>query len=185
MDDRREYFRIVVDACIEVAPLDAPPGQQQDPAIHFASSAVLRTMAELKKIDGESAQVQQQIKDGDRALGEYLHLLSRKVDVLALYCLTSSAEAQGDYQSVTLSEGGISFNHREPVSQHQWVAMMLIFASPPSAIALHAQVTRCEPDRDTGFDIAAEFHYSNSAQRQQISQQIMRAQMDQIRSTKG
>ncbi|MDO3387157.1 PilZ domain-containing protein [Gilvimarinus sp. SDUM040013] len=184
MDDRREYFRIDVQANIDMAVLTAQPTHQEDPASHFSASPVLRAMAELKKLDGEAVQLQQQIKDSDRALGEYLHVMSRKIDVLAVYCLTSSTESQGDYGEITISEGGLSFIGEQAVKIDDWVALMLIFAHPTMAIALHGQITRCEPDPDKGYQIAAEFRYENSAQRQQISQQIMRSQMESIRSNK-
>ncbi|UTF60924.1 PilZ domain-containing protein [Gilvimarinus sp. DA14] len=184
MDERREYFRIDVEARIDLA-ITQDSARQQDPASYFSQSGVLHTLAELKKLDGEGLQVQQQIKDNDRALGEYLHLLSRKVDILALYCLSSSAESLGDTQTVTISEGGLDFTYPQQVDAGSPVALMLVFTQPPMAIALHARAVRCEPDPTTGFTIAAEFHYQNSAQRQQISQQIMRAQMESIRSSKS
>lgn len=185
MEDRREYFRMEVQANINITVLPNQPSPQADPASQFATSPILRAMAELKKLDGDAMQLQQQIKDSDRALGEYLHLLSRKIDVLAMYCLTCSPESLGDYHQVTLSEGGISFSHPTPVADSSWLALMIIFAHPTMAIALHGQVTRCEPDTDKGYRIAAEFRYENSAQRQQISQQIMRSQMEAIRSSKS
>lgn len=185
MEDRREYFRMQVEANIEMLALPAKPSHQADPASHFTSSPILRAMAELKKLDGEAMQLQQQIKDSDRALGEYLHVMSRKIDVLAVYCLTSSTESQGDYCEVTISEGGVSFTDRQEVSLGDWVALMVIFSHPTMAIALHGQITRCEPDPAKGYQIAAEFHYENSAQRQQISQQIMRSQMESIRNSKS
>ncbi|MBU2887432.1 PilZ domain-containing protein [Gilvimarinus agarilyticus] len=185
MKERREYFRMEVQASINMATLAGKPTEQADPASHFSASPVLRTMAELKKLDGDAMQLQQQIKVTDRALGEFLHVLSRKIDVLAMYCLTSSAEELGSYHTTTLSEGGISFAYSTPAQVGDWVALMVIFSHPTMAIALHGQVTRCEPDPDTGYQLAAEFRYENSAQRQQISQQIMRSQMESIRSSKS
>ncbi len=185
MDERREYFRIDVEARVDVAEPDSPAPLEHDPAGYFSQSGVLHTLAELKKLDTEAMQVQQQIKDNDRALGEYLHLLSRKVDILALYCLNTNAESLGDNQKVTISEGGLDFNHGQNIKSGAPIALMLVFSQPTMAIALHARVVRCEPDPTTGFTIAAEFQYQNSAQRQQISQQIMRAQMESIRSSKA
>ncbi len=184
MDERREFFRIDVKARIDLVTLDSTPTGQQDPSQHFAQSNVLHTLAELKKLDADAMQAQQQVKDSDRALGEYLNILSRKVDILALYCLSSSAEALGEPQTVTISEGGIDFNAPQAVNSGGYIAVMPVFTRPPMAIALYAQVVRCDPDPTNGFTIAAEFHYQNSAQRQQISQQIMRSQMESIRSSK-
>ncbi|WP_169334807.1 PilZ domain-containing protein [Gilvimarinus chinensis] len=185
MDERREYFRIDVKARVDVAESASSSPLELDPADHFTQSGILHTLAELKKLDTEGMQIQQQIKDSDRALGEYLHLLSRKVDILALYCLSTSAESLGESQTVTISEGGLDFNHSQNLETGEPVALMLVFSQPTMAIALHARVVRCEPDPTTGFTIAAEFQYQNSAQRQQISQQIMRAQMESIRSSKA
>lgn len=177
MDERRDYFRLALSANVELATLPQQPEANADASSHFTASHILHTMAELKRLDLDGSQLQQQIKDADRALGDYLSILTRKIDTLAQFCLNSQIAGLKVTQTIELSEGGLQFVHPTPLAEQQWLALMLSFDSPLMAIALHAQVIRCEPDRGNGCQIAAEFLYLNAAERQQISQHIMRAQM--------
>jgi hypothetical protein len=181
MTDRRDYFRLRLDAHVELHLLEQKPLSIDDANAHFAFNHILQTLFELKKLDTEGNQLQQQIKEADRALGEYLHIVNRKVDALAQYCLNTGTESELATQTIELSEGGLLLHNDAPLPQGQWLALMLRFNSPLMVIALHAQVVRCEPDRGNGYQIAAEFHYANATERQQISQHIMRAQMELAR----
>ncbi|WP_052481120.1 PilZ domain-containing protein [Gilvimarinus agarilyticus] len=181
MDERRGYFRLTVSSNVELNVLARRPEANADASSHFTASPILHTMAELKRLDLDGSQLQQQIKDSDRALGDYLSILTRKIDTLAQFCLNSQIAERNTSQSIELSEGGIQFTHPTPLAEQQWLALMLSFDTPLMAIALHAQVIRCEPDRGNGCQITAEFTYMNAAERQQISQHIMRAQMASAR----
>jgi|GEM_PF-2635516 len=181
MNERREYFRMPMETEVELKQLEQAPEEAADPSNEFPSRSMLKIVAELKRLDGESAQLHPQIKDGDRALSEYLHIISRKIDVLAHHCLTLQTQGQNEPQEVVLSEGGISFHTPYALPVDGWLALHLVFSQPPMAIALYAKVTRCEPDPHKGYDIAAEFHYTGGLQRQQVSQHMMRAQIDSIR----
>lgn len=181
MSERREYFRMPMEAKLELKQLDAEPAEGAEPADEFPSQGMLKIVAELKRLDSDAAQLHPQIKDTDRALGEYLHLVSRKIDVLAQYCMATQSPAGSSTESVILSEGGINLYYDSALKDGQYLALHLVFSQPPMAIALYAKVSRCEPDRDKGYAIAAEFHYTSGLQRQQISQHMMRAQIDSIR----
>lgn len=181
MSERREYFRMPMEAELELKQLEDEPAEGAEPANEFPAQSMLKIMTELKRLDGDAAQLHPQIKDSDRALGEYLHIISRKIDVLAQYCLTAQAGGHREPREVVLSEGGINFTLPYALPLNSWLALYLIFPQPPMAIALYAKVTRCEPHPDTGHAIAAEFHYTGGLQRQQISQHMMRAQIDSIR----
>lgn len=181
MNDRRDYYRLRLDAHIELQPLEQKPLHCDDANAHFAFNHTLQTLFELKKLDTEGNQLQQQIKEADRALGEYLHIVNRKVDVLAHHCLNTGTESELATQTIELSEGGLLLHSDTPFKQGQWLALMLRFSSPLMVTALHAQVIRCEPDRGNGYQIAAEFHYTNATERQQLSQHIMRSQMELAR----
>ncbi|HEY7884896.1 MAG TPA: PilZ domain-containing protein [Cellvibrionaceae bacterium] len=181
MSERREYFRMTMEARLELKQLEAEPAEGADPADEFPSQGMLKIVAELKRLDSDAAQLHPQIKDTDRALGEYLHLVSRKIDVLAQYCMATQSPPEGTIDSVILSEGGVNLFYPSALKEGQYLALHLNFSQPPMAIALYAKVSRCEPDRDKGYAIAAEFHYTSGLQRQQISQHMMRAQIDSIR----
>jgi len=181
MDERRDYFRLPLDASIELKELPEKPTADADANSYFTSSHALQAMAELRRLELDGSQLQQQVKDADRALGEYLNILTRKIDLLAQFCLSTQITQPKASQSIELSENGLVFHHPTPLTEQHWLALMLSFESPLMAIALHAQVLRCEPDRGNGYLIAAQFLYLSTAQRQQISQHIMRAQLELAR----
>ncbi|WP_049721932.1 PilZ domain-containing protein [Gilvimarinus polysaccharolyticus] len=181
MDERRNYFRLQLNAKVELIPLETQPTANSEASSHFSSSGILQTMAELKRLEVDGNQLQQQIKDTDRALGEFLNILTRKIDVLAQFCLSLQTTDSAKSQTIDLSEGGLVFDYPSALPEQQWFALMLRFDSPIMATAIYAQVIRCEPDRGNGCRIAAEFRYLNATERQQISQQIMRAQMESAR----
>src|SRR5690606_35581120 len=85
MSERREYFRMPMEAELELKQLEEEPAEGAEPANEFPAQSMLKIMTELKRLDGDAAQLHPQIKDSDRALGEYLHIISRKIDVLAQY----------------------------------------------------------------------------------------------------
>lgn len=179
MPERRHSFRIddYIDLeCRQIAP---------DTATHtpvenlFPGSAALKVYAELKKIDGETSQLLYQIKDRDRHLAEYLHLLNRKIDLLAQQLISEPNEHDRPERrrSVNISDSGIAFEYDQPLERNRPVALNLVFLPTFVGVPVYALVTRCEPGRNGSWEIAAEFHQTSEAQLQLISQQIMRAQM--------
>lgn len=179
MPERRYYFRIDDYLDLEYLKVSADTAAGTSVENLFPGSAALKTYAELKKIDSESAQLLYQIKDRDRQLADYLHLLNRKVELLAQQLISEPPQhaPQGKRRSVNISEGGLSFSNDEALEPKQLIALNLTFLPTFVNVPVYAQVTRCEPGRNGDWEIAAEFHAVNEAQQQLLSQQIMRAQM--------
>ena len=139
--------------------------------------------AELKKIDSDTAQLLYQIKDNNRALGEYLHNINRKIELLTqrLMAEHKPAALTRITRQVNLSEGGIAFGCEKPIAQQSFIAMRLTFLPSYAGLILFAKVIRCELSSAGDYQIAAKFHRINDSQQQLIGQQIMRAQMAERR----
>ncbi|WP_341937056.1 PilZ domain-containing protein [Marinimicrobium sp. C2-29] len=183
MSERRHYFRIDDYIDLQYRPVE-PQTARDTPAENlFPDAAGLRVYSELKKIDSESAQLLYQIKDRDRQLADYLHLLNRKIDLLSQQLIAEPRQRQlpGKRREVNLSEGGLSFTTDEALEEGQRLALNLTFLPTFVGVAVYAQVARCEPCRTQQWEIAAEFTDVTDAQQQLISQQIMRAQMAEKR----
>lgn len=186
MSERRSYFRIDESIAIEYKTVDEITANTAVPELQFPTTASLKLYAELRKIDTENSHLFYQIKETNRALGEYLHNLNRKMDLI-------SHQLVADYRppppsktikQVNLSEGGIAFGSSQPIESNAYIAMRLVFLPSNAGIVVFARVIRSEPTNTGEFQIAAKFHQINDSQQQLIGQQIMRAQMAEKRKSK-
>ncbi|WP_347329618.1 PilZ domain-containing protein [Marinimicrobium locisalis] len=179
MSERRLYFRIDDYLDLEYLSVDEKTVRQTPAENLFPGSAAIKAYAELKKVDSEASQLFYQIKDKDRQIAEYLHLLNRKIDLLGQQLISEPRlRAQvGERRRVNISEGGLAFSNAEALAREQYLALNLTFLPTYVGLAVYARVSRCEPVRTGGFEIAAEFETMTEPQQHILSQQIMRAQM--------
>lgn len=185
MSERRSYFRIDESIAIEFKPVDELTASTAVPELQFPTTASLKLYAELRKIDTENSHIFHQIKETNRALGEYLHNLNRKIDLI-------SQQLMADYKplppsktirQVNLSEGGIAFGSSQSIEINSFVALRMVFLPSNAGLVLFSKIIRCEPSNGE-YQIAAKFHRINDSQQQLIGQQIMRAQMAEKRKSK-
>lgn len=179
MSERRHFFRIDDYVCLTYQTVSRETLEQVQPESLFPNAGLLSLQAELKKLDSESAQLLFQIKDQDRRLGDYLHLLNRKIELVSQQFMADrvSSETSTVRREVNLSEGGLAFSNAAAVEEGQFLALHLLFLPSYAGVVLFAQVARCEAQHNGQFTIAANFHRPSSTQKQFLSQQIMRAQM--------
>ena len=82
MSERRSFFRIDESIALEYKEVDERTANTSEPESLYQDAADIKLYAELKKIDSDAAQLLYQIKDSNRALGEYLHNINRKIELL-------------------------------------------------------------------------------------------------------
>ncbi|MGB3610408.1 MAG: PilZ domain-containing protein [Cellvibrio sp.] len=186
MSERRSFFRIDESIALEYKEVDEKTANTSEPESLYHDAADIKLYAELKKIDSDTAQLLYQIKDSNRALGEYLHNLNRKIELLAqrLMAEHKPAALTRITRQVNLSEGGIAFGCEKPIDQNRFIAMRLTFLPSYVGLILFAKVIRCELSSAGDYQIAAKFHRITDLQQQLIGQQIMRAQMADKRRLK-
>lgn len=186
MSERRSFFRIDESIALEYKEVDEHTANTGEADSLYHDAADLRLYGELKKLDNDNAQLLYQIKDSNRALGEYLHNLNRKIELLGQRLMAEHkppALTRGTRQ-VNLSEGGIAFGCDHAIEQNGFIAMRLTFLPSYAGLILFAKVIRCELGSAGDYQIAAKFHRTNMNQQQMIGQQIMRAQMADKRRLK-
>lgn len=179
MSERRRFFRIDDYVRLTYQSVSRDTVEKVQPESLFPDAGLLNLQAELKKLDSESAQLLFQIKDQDRRLGDYLHLLNRKIELVSQQLLADRASSEDNAlrREVNLSEGGVAFSNTTALDEGQFLALHLLFLPSYAGVVLFAQVARCEAKHTGQFNIAANFHRPSNTQRQFLSQQIMRAQM--------
>lgn len=188
MSERRRFFRIDDYVRLTYQTVSRESLERVQPESLFPDAGILSLQAELKKLDSESAQLLFQIKDQDRRLGDYLHLLNRKIELVSQQLMADRApdDASTVRREVNLSEGGVAFSNATALEEGQFLALHLLFLPSYAGVVLFAQVARCEAQHNGQFNIAANFHQPSSSQKQFLSQQIMRAQMaDKRRRLEG
>lgn len=183
MSERRSYFRIDESIAIEFKETEEITANTAAPELQFPDTRSLKFFSELRKIDNDNAQLFHQIKETSRALGDYLHNLNRKIDLISQQLMADSKPPppSKSIKQVNLSEGGIAFGSSRAVAPNAFIALRLIFLPSNSGLVIFAKVIRCEANNSGEFQIAAKFHRITDTHQQLIGQQIMRAQMAERR----
>lgn len=186
MSERRSYFRIDESIALEYKEVDEQTANNGEAESLYHDAADSKLYAELKKIDSDTAQLLYQIKDSNRALGEYLYNINRKIELLSQRLMAEHRPPALTRitRQVNLSEGGIAFGCEKPIASNTFIAMRLTFLPSYAGLILFAKVIRCELGSAGDYQIAAKFHRTNNSQQQVIGQQIMRAQMADKRRLK-
>jgi hypothetical protein len=111
MSERRSFFRIDETIAIEFKTIDELTANKTQPESLFSNANSLKLYSELKKIDADNAQFLFQIKELSRPLGEYLHNLNRKIELLGQELMADQKPSPPSktIKQVNLSEGGIAF----------------------------------------------------------------------------
>lgn len=179
MSERRSFFRINENIALEYREVDEATAMRGDPEPIYPDSAAFGLHAELRKIDGENAALLFQIKNSNRMLGEYLHNLNRKVDLISQQLMSENTPPALTRlpSQVNLSEGGIAFGSARPIAPDTYIALRMTFLPGYAGVIVFAKIVRCEPSKAGDYHIVAKFIRAREAQLQVIGQQIMRAQM--------
>lgn len=179
MPERRSYFRIDENIALEYREVDEQTAKQAEPESLYPDSTTSNLYSELKKIDSENSQLLYQLKADNRALGEYLHNLNRKLDFLAQQIMAEHKPTALTTitRQVNLSEGGIAFGSAKSIAQNSYVALRLTFLPSHASLIIFAKIIRCELCKAGDYQIAAKFYRAKDSQLQIVGQQIMRAQM--------
>lgn len=184
--ERRSFFRIDESIALEYKQVDEKTYNAGSADALFTDAADIKLYGELKKIDYDTSQLLYQIKDSNRALGEYLHNLNRKIELLSQHIMAEHRPAALTHKTlqVNLSEGGVSFGSEQPIPKDSYIALRMTFLPSYAGLILFANVIRCEPSSAGDYQIASKFHRITNAQQQLIGQQIMRAQIADKRRLK-
>ncbi len=184
MSERRSSFRIDENIALEYREVEESQLQSREPESFFDNSGAVALYGEIKRLDNDNAQLLFQIKNGNRALGDYLHNLNRKIELLSQQLMAEHKPPAltSITRQVNLSEGGIAFGSAKPIPANSHIALRMTFLPSYAGLIVFAKIIRCELCKAGDYQIAAKFHHLRDAQLHIIGQQIMRAQMADRRS---
>lgn len=176
--ERRDYFRINDRIGLEFRKL--PPGHT-DESNPFDDDHLDGLRAELRKLDLDVRNQLTSLSEKDRLLTALIKALNAKVDTLARIMTFEQNPLQPqDWQEVTLSEGGISFNAPDSaleIGDRIAVRMTL----PPELYNPQAEARVIEklPGTSGSARVSAEFTNILDSARQQIARHVLRWQVRQ------
>jgi len=184
-NESRDYFRVLCPVLLECRSCDITQVPRVAADSFFPSSEHLNLLRELTRIEHDNAHLLPAIADVDRNLSAYLGVINRKIDTVAKHLVEQyQAQAAAVEQEVSLSEGGLSFQSGESISQGNIVALHLTLLPSYIGFAAYAEVVSCEPHQD-GFRISASFRSLSEADRQILARHVMQVQLQAKRKHGG
>ncbi len=177
-DERREYFRIEDIAWVLSHDFDpAMPSVVE----YFPQLRHITAEHELHHIDDALRQLQSKLED--KPVSRYVQLLNQKIDVFHRNLLIQQLDRLPESpQTVTLSEGGISFRRSEPVDIGQLLAIAIVFSPSYDALYLKGEVVDLDTDGSSeGTMVHTAFRDMPETERQHLARHVL-AQQTRSRS---
>lgn len=181
-DDRREYYRIEDTIALDFSLLSGPQALASD-ALHDASP-LFNLLSDLHLMDFESQHLLRHISERDRTLANYLKVMNKRIDLLGQALAQNLLRDIGAARQVSMSEGGISFNHGQAIEPGSHLALKMVLMPQALGLLLRARVMHCQVREDGQFEIGTEFEALTDAQRQLLARHILQKQAQQRRQAR-
>lgn len=178
--EKRDSFRIDEDLHFEFRQVSSSFAEEATIEEAFEDNDdSLRLINQLNKIDREASQSLKLLSDKNRLLGDFLNSLNRKVDIIGRHLAFNSVESLKNRPKtrVSVSEDGIGFISNKSLYKDSMIAVRLIFLPNYYIASSFAKVVRCV-QKDDKFQIAAKFHQIYDKDRQVISRQVLKSQVN-------
>jgi hypothetical protein len=177
--ERRDFFRVSDEVLFDFKIIDSYTAENSDPESEFADATALHLLNELRRLDKDNAQILKMLAEKNRLLGDFLHSLSSKIDLIARHTLFVQSEKESrPTERINLSEDGIAFVSNRAIYKGNYLVMRLIFLPHYVPVIVFGQVVRCE-SKSNLHQVAARFFRANDSTRQELSRQILKAQVAQ------
>ena len=174
VDDRREYYRIEDTIALDFSLISIAEAHASEP-LHD-NSPLFNLLSELHLMDFESQHLLRHISERDRTLANYLKVMNKRIDLLGQAVAQSLLRDIGAPRRVSISEGGISFNHHKAVPAGSHLALKMVLMPQALGLLLRAQVVHCQRREDGQFEIGTEFEALTDTQRQLVARHILQKQ---------
>lgn len=177
--ERRSYFRIDSEIALSFHSIDNYTLENSSPEEQFPEDqSSLQWLTELRRLDHEASAHLSAISELSRPLADYLHILNKKVDLIAQQSQNSDPSSKSLLPAhVNLSEGGIAFKSRKALYKGSHLALRLRFLNSYSTLLCFASVVRCDSSEADVYKVACRFRKLTGSQRELLAKNIMQAQM--------
>ena len=178
-ENRREYYRIEDSVALEILPPDELQGTADE-----ASQGLFHVLAELHQLDFEAQHLLRQLAEGNRTLANYLKVQNKRIDLLGQALTLDLLGTIGPPRTVVLSEGGVSFNHDQPLPEGGLYRLKLVLMPQALGLLLDARIASCERLENGQYAVAVSFDALSDAQRQLLARHILQKQAAERRQAR-
>lgn len=181
--DKRDFFRVNHDVLFDYKVADGFSAENEDAFESFEDSVSINLLNELKKLDRDNVQTLKLLTEKNRLLGDYLQSLSSKIDLIARHSLFAhETTTEKPTTRINLSEDGLAFLADRALYKDSYIVVRLVFLPSYSPVLSFAKVLRCE-QKESRYQVAAKFFRLNDSERQELSRQILKAQVGARKNT--
>jgi hypothetical protein len=180
--NQRDFYRVDCPVIISHCLVGdrAPAGKPAES--FFPDNEHFNLLRELRRLDQDNSHLLHALGEQDRNLGTYLAHLNRKLDLLARHLATLTPElGRGSEQTISLSEGGLSFSCATPPAIASVLAIRMTLLPAYVGIAVYAHVVKLVPERNGSTQVLVNFERLQDADRQIIARHVMQVQMAEQR----
>ena len=178
VSERREFFRIEDRIGLEVHELNASTGFEENV---FGDDHLEDLEAEFRRLDQDIKSQLASLADQDRLLAGIVKSLNGKLDTLArIMAFQQNPLQPGDWQDVTLSEGGLAFCAGSQAWQTgDTLAVRMTLPPELSRPRAIVKVVEVQADETGRARVHTDFIRIDDSDRQQIARHVMRWQIRQ------
>ena len=182
--NQRDFYRVdcpvIISHCLvgDHAPA-AKPAEN-----FFPDNEHFNLLREMRRLDQDNSHLLHTLGEQDRGLGAYLGHINRKLDLLARHIASLTPElGRGSEQTISLSEGGLSFSCATPPALGSVLAIRMTLLPAWVGIAVYGMVVAAGAGER---NVAVNFEQLQDADRQIIARHVMQVQMaEQRRAREG
>lgn len=182
--NRRDFFRLDDRVHLIKRPIEKHLISDNPYNEKFDIPKEIMLFSQLRALESDAQSLLPLISDTNNAIATYLKTIDQKIDCISKYII---ADSKGDgisqKENVSLSEGGISFIHHQPLEKDSYIHLTMVLFPSYSSISTIGQVKSISllDDRPCIYRLGIEFLVLLENDRKQLSRHIRRKQSQDLR----
>ncbi len=177
VQENRAFFRIQDRVILEFEEINEATMLDDSIDSPFQVAPSFYLLNELHRIDTENSVLLHTITDKNREIGSYLKAINQKVELIArAFAENDDPETATPPQQVTMSEGGLSFNHKTSMSLGTCLALKLVLLPSYIGLLLYGRVVNCNEHIKGDYLINIVFENLHQNERQLLARHVLQLQ---------
>lgn len=182
VQDNRNFYRIEDRAGLQFIPVSESFIHDENASFPIAVSPHFQLLNKLRTIDADNSPLLRNIGEKDRNLQAYLKGVDEKIELLAQTLVSCDESLNNEHlKNITLSEGGLSFQHYESIASGQYLAIKLTLLPSCIGLLLYGKVVNYSSDNIGNHLINISFENIQESSRSLIARHVLLYQARQRR----
>jgi hypothetical protein len=184
--NQRDFYRVDCPAIISHCVIGSHVVAGRPASDYFPDSEHFSLIRELRHLDHDASHLLHAINESDRNVGAYLAHINRKLDLLSRHLAALTPDmSRGSEQTISLSEGGLSFHVPEAPALDSVLALRITLLPSYIGLALFGRVVSPHAKDSEGRNVSVNFEHLQDADRQLLARHVMQVQMAEQRRRSG